>query len=439
MIGGGISGLGAAWSLAQRHDVSLFEAAPRLGGHSNTVEVHLDGEPVPVDTGFIVYNEPNYPNLTQLFAALDVETVASDMSFSVSMDRGAFEYFGSGPGLLIQPSNLLRPGYWRLMHEMLRFYRAAPNFAERYDLARMSLGQLLSETGHSDDFARRHLLPIAAAIWSSTMDDILAYPASSFVTFFRNHGLFNLGARPQWRSVLGGSRQYVNAISARLRDRVHTGRAIAALRRTPNGVILRDSGGQEQRYDQLVIASHADQALTMLGGGASETERQVLGAFRYRTNRAVLHRDRTLMPRRRRAWASWNYIAEGQTDDTRHVCVSYWMNRLQRLRTRQDIFTTLNPYREPAPHLIHGEYLYDHPQYDQAALQAQERIPEIQGLDRVWFCGSYCGYGFHEDGLQAGLAVAAALGAPAPWANRIKPMSPAWRTATPIASVMAAE
>jgi len=392
-----------------------------------------------VDTGFIVYNERNYPNLTRLFSALDVETAASDMSFSVSLSAGGFEYFGSAPGLFAQPSNLMRSSFWQMIGDLLRFYRQAPQMTSRLDLDRITLGELLAEGGYSDVFARRHLLPMAAAIWSSKIDDILSFPAQTFVRFFENHGLFSLGARPQWRSVLGGSRRYVAALSARFRRRIHLSTPIAAVKRTPAGVILRDAAGHEQRFDQVVIAAHADQALAMLGQDASYEERHILGAFRYEENRAVLHRDPTLMPRRRRVWASWNYLAEGNAETTRRVAVSYWMNRLQRLDTKQPVFVTLNPLHEPAADLTHGEFTYHHPQFDRAALSAQHQLPSIQGLDRVWYCGSYCGYGFHEDGLQAGLAVAAALGEPAPWASDVAPMSPAWHTATPKVPAIAAE
>ncbi len=439
VVGGGISGLGTAWLLARQHEVSLFESADYLGGHSNTVDILVGGRIVPVDTGFIVYNEHNYPNLTRLFGTLGVPTAASDMSFSVSLDAGGFEYFGSAPGLFAQPANLVRPAFWHLFRDLLRFYREAPALTTRRDLDRVTLGEILTEGGYSEVFARRHLLPMAAAIWSSKLDDILAFPAQTFVRFFENHGLFSLGERPQWRSVVGGSRRYVAALSAPIRQRVHLARPIAAVRRTPAGVILRDAAGHEQSFDQLVIATHADQALAMLGPEASDEERRVLGAFRYQENRAVLHRDPALMPRRRRVWASWNYLAEGEAETTRRVAVSYWMNRLQRLGTTRDVFVTLNPLREPAPHLTHEEFIYHHPQFDRAALEAQEQLSSIQGLNRVWFCGSYCGYGFHEDGLQAGLAVAAALGQRAPWAERVTPMSPAWRVAGPSAPAVAAE
>ena len=437
VVGGGISGLGAAWLLSRQHEVTIYEAAHHLGGHSNTVDILVEGRQVPVDSGFIVYNEHNYPNLTRLFDALGVETVESDMSFAVSLDSGAFEYAGDALGFFAQPRNLMRPEFWQLFRDLLRFYREAPQLPERLDLDRLTLGQLLSEGGYSDLFARRHILPMAAAIWSSTLDDILAFPARTFVKFFTNHGLFSLGDRPQWRTVLGGSRRYVKALCAPYRNRVRLATPVVAVQRGPDGVRVRDAAGQEQRFDHVVLATHADQALAILGDDATTDERNVLGAFRYQANRAVLHRDPALMPRRRRIWASWNYLGDGDAAD--RISLSYWMNRLQQLETEQDVFVTLNPVREPARSVTHGEFTYHHPQFDRNALKAQARLADLQGIHRVWFCGSYCGYGFHEDGLQSGFAVAAALGTPAPWASEVVPMSPAWRAVAPAVPAVAAE
>ncbi len=439
VIGGGITGLSAAWLLCRQHDVSLYESAERLGGHANTVDVDIGGERIPVDAGFIVYNEHNYPHLTKLFAALDVATVASDMSFAISLNRGRFEYAGSSRGLFAQPRNVLRPSFWRLIADLLRFYRDAPGFADRDDLDDLTLGDLLAQGGYSDLLARRHILPMAAAIWSSKLSDVLDFPARTFVQFFENHGLFRLGERPQWRSVLGGSRRYVDALAAPFRHKVHLATPVATLRRTPAGVIVRAKTGHEQRFDEVVVAAHADQALAMLGENASNAERQILSAFRYQENHAVMHSDTALMPRRRHAWASWNYMSDGCLDDLDQVSVSYWMNRLQQLRTDRDIFVTLNPERLPSRDLTHASFTYHHPQFDKAALDAQHELPAIQGYDRLWFCGSYCGYGFHEDGLQAGIAVAEALGATPPWAHEVTPMSPAWRAVMPTTPAMAAE
>ncbi len=439
IVGSGISGLSAAWMLARKHEVTLYEAADRLGGHANTVDIELDGCKTPVDTGFIVYNEHNYPNLTRLFDALGVLTDASDMSFAVSLGAGRYEYFGSLPGFFAQPANLFRPGHWRMLRDLVRFYREAPTLLSQSPHREPSLGEVLAKGGYSEAFASNHLLPMVSAIWSSSLDRVLDFPARTFVSFFVNHGLFSLGERPQWRTVDGGSRAYVRRLAEPFRHRVRLAAPVMSLRRTPAGIVLRDGGGHEDCFDQIVLATHGDQALAILGAAATQEERRILGAFRYQTNRAILHRDQRLMPRRRRVWASWNYLAETGAGATRAVAVSYWMNRLQKLDSDQQVFVTLNPIREPAAELTHAAFQYDHPQFDEAALAAQRELPQIQGLDRVWFCGSYLGYGFHEDGAQAGLAVAAALGAPAPWAASIVPMSPAAEAATPAVPAMAAE
>jgi predicted NAD/FAD-binding protein len=439
VIGSGIAGLGAAWALGRRHDVTLLEAQDRLGGHANTVDLHLGQKVVPVDTGFIVYNERNYPNLTQLFHKLGVETAKSDMSFSISLEAGKLEYAGSIGGLFAQPTNVFRPSFWRLLRELFRFYREAHRFGTREDLLGLTLGKFLSDAGYSDAFARRHILPMAAAIWSAPFDEIMAFPAKSFVHFFENHGLFEIRKRPQWRSVLGGSRRYVEALKGSFQGRILLSTPISAVTRTPAGVLIRSADGVDRRFDQLVIATHADQALEILGHGASGAEREILSAFRYQRNRAVLHSDAALMPRRRAAWASWNYHTGDENEAGGDTSVTYWMNRLQSLNTLQNVFVTLNPINQPTQHHAHRTFIYDHPLFDHSALTAQARLPEIQGSNRVWYCGSYCGYGFHEDGLQAGLSVAAALGAQAPWAERIEPMSPAHHAVTPFGANLAAE
>ena len=416
VVGGGMAGLGAAWSLARRHAVTLFEAESRLGGHANTVDVRIGGRDVAVDTGFIVYNEANYPLLTRLFAELGVATEASVMSFSVSIDAGRFEYAGNAAGLLAQPGNLLRRDHWRMLADILRFNREAPALLQAPAIpGEPTLGEFLRRRGYSTVFAERYLLPMAAAIWSSTLDEIANYPVRSLVQFFANHGLLRLVGRPVWRTVRGGSRAYVERLTRAIAGEVRPGRPIVAVERGAGGVELRDAAGERAVFDQVVFASHADQTLRLLGGGASDAERRILRAFRYQGNRAVLHSDARTMPRRRRAWASWNYMAAGNTPATRHLSVTYWMNRLQNLDTPSPLFVSLNPLVEPAADLTYRSFVYDHPQYDSAALAAQRELTALQGQRGTWFCGSYCGYGFHEDALRSGLNVAAALGAPPPW------------------------
>ncbi len=426
VIGAGISGLGAAWALGRSHDVTLYEAANYLGGHSNTVDVPVNDRTIPVDTGFIVYNQPNYPNLVRLFEHLAVPVEKSTMSFSVSRHKGAFEYAGNIRGLLAQRSNLLRAGYWRMLRDALRFYREAPAIlVDDAGQEELTLGAFLNQGGYSQAFVDDHLLPMGAAIWSASLDGMLAFPAKTFVRFFHNHGLLSYAGQPQWWTVSGGSREYVKRIVEDFSGEVLLATPVHDIERQAGEVIVRDRNAGQRRFDHLVLACHADQALALLGRGASQTERDVLGAFRYETNRAVLHCDVRLMPKRRAVWASWNCISDGAFDRRQVVSLTYWMNSLQNIDRRLPIFVSLNPHREPAQELTAAEFSYDHPQFDRAALAAQGALPDIQGVARTWFCGSYCGYGFHEDGLQAGLKVAEALGAPAPWAKEVTPISPA--------------
>jgi predicted NAD/FAD-binding protein len=413
VIGGGIAGLGAAWALDRVHDVTVYEADDRVGGHAHTVEIEDDRRLVAVDTGFIVYNEPNYPNLVRLFNTLDVPTEPSDMSFSVSVGDGSFEFKSRGAGVFAQPSNLARPGMWRMMRDFRRFCREAPSILA--SSSGESLGSYLDRSGYSDEFRLDLLLPMTAAIWSAGLDEMLAFPVVTLVRFLSNHSMLQVGARPRWRTVSGGSREYVSRLTAGFRERTRLGTPVVGVERGSDGVVVRDLHGGIDRFDHVVFATHADTTLSILGAGATASERGVLSAFRFQQNEAVLHRDPALMPRRRTAWSSWNYVADGrgERDRSKPVSLTYWMNALQGLRTRQPVFVTLNALRQPRGPFTRFDYA--HPQFDRTAIDAQEAMPSIQGVRRTWFAGAWCGYGFHEDGLRAGLEVAAALGAPAPW------------------------
>lgn len=401
VVGSGISGLSCAWLLSQRHDVVLYEKAPRLGGHTNTVVAPTPQGPVSVDTGFIVYNEATYPNLIALFDHLGVASRETDMSFSVSLDEGGFEY--AAPGLFAQRRNILRPRFWAMLGEVLRFYREAPRALANLNDPTMTLGEFLNRGGFSKALRDDHLLPMAAAIWSSPADLLLEYPAQAFIRFCQNHGLLKLTGRPIWRTVKGGSRAYVDKIAATLGHGIRTGADVVEVRRETQGVRVTEGGGRSETFDRVVLATHGDQALKLLAA-PTEAETRVLGAFRYSRNVAVLHTDADLMPRRRGAWASWNYIGSDAG-----LCVTYWMNRLQGL-PGQDLFVTLNPPRPPRSDAILKSELYEHPIFDHAAVAAQSELWTLQGEGGIWFCGAHFGAGFHEDGLQAGLAVAERLG-----------------------------
>lgn len=411
VIGSGVSGLSAAWLLSKAHRVTLYEKDDRPGGHVNTVD--LDGGGA-VDTGFIVYNEANYPNLTALFAHLGVKTRETDMSFAASLENGRIEYGGhSLSTLFAQKTNLLRPRFWRMAADIPRFYREAPKLLDRPEAADLSLGEFLARGGYSKAFVEDHLLPMAAAIWSASADTLRDHPAASFVRFCQNHGLLRLTDRPVWRTVEGGGREYVRRLLDDAKINLLLGAGVERVFRADDKVTIRDRRGEIRNHDHVIFATHADQALALLDDPTPQ-ERAVLGAFRFQRNVAVLHTDETLMPRRRKVWSSWNYLTaarSAETGDDPSVCVTYWMNKLQGfLPPDRDFFVTLNPVRPPRDRHVLRAFLYDHPVFDAAAAQAQARLTELWGERRTWCCGAWFGSGFHEDGLQAGLAAAEALG-----------------------------
>lgn len=406
IVGTGIAGMSAAWLLSKSHHVTIYEKSHRIGGHSNTVTIPSRDGPLDVDMGFIVYNERNYPNLTALFNHLGVPTKVSDMSFSVSLDSGDFEYSGTGlGGLFAQAGNLIRPRFLSMLADTLSFYRNAAKDA-RQTSSGQTLGDFLRTHGYGDAFVRDHLLPMASAIWSTPIARVTDYPAASFIRFCDNHGLLRLRLRPVWRSVVGGSRAYVERLIAAYRKDIRIGCAVRSVARHDDCVMLRLCSGETVRHDHVVIATHSDEALALLER-PSRAEQNILGALRYGENTAVMHTDTTLMPRRRKVWASWNFMGG---DPGALPCVTYWMNRLQGLPPDIPVFVTLNPQREPAAGQIIRRETYAHPIFDAASIWAQQQLWSLQGMQRTWYCGAYFGAGFHEDGLQAGLAVAEQLG-----------------------------
>ena len=411
VVGAGVSGLGAASALAKdpRFAVTLYEAGARCGGHANTIAMDYDGVPIDVDVGFIVYNELNYPKLTALFADLGTVTDPSDMSFAFSLEGGRFEWAGRDDrtvsGLFAQRRHFLSPRHWRFLGGVVAFQKRARAAVAAQSCGDATLGAWLEREGFSGDVTARYVAPMGAAIWSTTPNGVLEFPARAFFAFFDNHRLLQWD-RPRWRTVRGGSRRYVETLVSRLGpQRMRLDDAVSAVRREANGVRIVSRSG-EAAFDDVVLAVHAPEALRLLGENATPRERAIIGALRTTSNRAVLHRDLTQMPKRRAAWASWNVL---RTKADEGAALTYWMNRLQNLDERRPLFVTLNPRVEISAAKTFGEFRFEHPYYDEAAIQAQGRLGEVQGAARVRFAGAWTGWGFHEDGLKSGLEAAAAL------------------------------
>lgn len=413
IIGSGISGLGAASMLHPHHDITVYEKNAVCGGHSRTVEVKTSDGIIPVDTGFIVFNYRNYPLLTRLFDQLGVPVAKSDMSFGASIDDGWLEYGTQHPhNVFTQKRNLLRPTFWGMIRDVLRFNKRAKAYLE-HD-ASVTLGQCLDELGMGQWYRKYFLLPMGAAIWSTPMAQMLEFPARNFIRFFDNHGLLTLNDQPQWYTVAGGSREYVRRLIAPFESRIRLNCGVASVIHRDDDVHIIDTQGSSERFDQAVFACHADQALAMIAS-PGEDEKRVLGRFRYQPNRMVLHSDTSFMPKHKGAWASWVYLSQKRDDNNPCISLSYWMNRLQPLGTNIPLIVTLNPGREPCKELVHDEAMFEHPVFDEGAIRSQQEIAAIQGKRRLWFCGAYQRYGFHEDGLSSAVAMVRQMGIEPPW------------------------
>jgi predicted NAD/FAD-binding protein len=410
IVGSGISGLAAGWLLNRKHEVHLFEKRPRLGGHTHTVVHDLDGRELPLDTGFIVYNEKTYPNLTRAFAELEVETQASDMSFSVSSRNPDVEYAShSLPGLFAQPSLLLSATHLRMLIDVFRFGRRGRRLLAGPGDPDATIADFLEDGGFSDAFATYFLFPMTAAIWSSGTELVTGFPRDPLLRFLDNHGLLQVTGQPEWRTVVGGSSSYIAPMVREFKDRVHLGLGVDRIVRGSGDVDIRLEDGSRHLFDHVVVAAHADQALEMLADPTPE-ERALLGAWSYSINQTWLHTDTTLMPRRRRAWASWNYLMTDAKSPQDRASVSYHLNRLQGLQEEREYMVTLNPEHEPAPESVVRRMDYAHPVYNADSVATQADLPHLNGHKRTHFCGAYFANGFHEDGLNSAIAVADDLG-----------------------------
>jgi len=411
IIGTGISGLSAAYALHTAHDITVYERNAYVGGHSRTIDIQIEEKTIPVDTGFIVYNERNYPLLVKLFRQLSVPVIKSDMSFGVSVARGWLEY--GSKNMLAQPMNILRPAFWGMVLDIIRFNRVADRSPELYE--GKSLGQFLDLLNMGAWFKKYYLQAMGAAIWSCSVETILSFPAKSFVTFFKNHGLLTVNDHPQWYTVEGGSREYVERLTHSFKNKIRFFTPVVSVNRIDNKVVVKDIAGNEDIYDQVVFACHADEALKMIED-ASVEEKEILGAFQYQSNRVVVHSDTSFMPQRKGAWASWVYLSDSRIDKKPSVSLSYWMNNLQSIKTDVPIIVTLNPAREPSKGTVYDDHHFMHPVFTNETYAAQNKISDIQGVNKYWFCGAYQRYGFHEDGLLSSVNMVRKMGIDVPWA-----------------------
>jgi predicted NAD/FAD-binding protein len=400
IIGSGIAGNVAAYHLCREHEITVFEAGDHIGGHTHTHVIEQDDRQVAVDTGFIVFNDWTYPKFIALLTELGVESQLSEMSFSVKCDTTGLEYNGTTlNSLFAQRSNLVRPAFWRMIRDILRFNREAPMLLNE-DAAEITLGEHLHAQGFAKEFVRNYILPMGAAIWSASPTTMLNFPARYFVRFFHNHGMLSVDNRPTWRTIRGGSARYVEKLTAPFRDHIRLNAPVESVRRLPGHVMIKPQWGEAERFDRVFFACHSDQALRLLAD-ATPLEREVLGAIPYQQNDVILHTDTSILPKRKLAWAAWNYHLGGEQQN--RVAVTYNMNILQRLQTTTPLLVTLNMNEAIDPAKIIKTLSYDHPVYTPAGVAAQARQVEINGVDGAYFCGAYWRNGFHEDGVVSAL------------------------------------
>ncbi len=406
IIGTGISGLGVAYLLSRSHNITVFEKNPYIGGHSRTIDIPVNGASVAVDTGFIVFNNWNYPNLMGLFDMLQVPYVKSNMAFGASIDDGWLEY---ASGDLFALRNMVRPAYWRMLQNIVKFNKTAVQHIESD--TNVTLGAYLDTLQMDDWFKKYYLLAMGAAIWSCPISTIMQFPARTFLRFFKNHGLLSINNRPQWYTVQGGSRQYVQRLIAGFKHAIKVDCGVTSVTANRNKWAVTDTQGNTDIYDQVVFACHADAATDILNTAAPSPIKH----FAYQHNHIVVHRDTSFMPKHKKCWSSWVYLSENQNDTKPAVSLSYWMNSLQPLQTDTPIIVTLNPGRQPKPDLIYDTHTFSHPIFDNTAITAQTQLPQIQGKNGLWFCGAYHRYGFHEDGLLSAVDIAQKMGIRIPW------------------------
>ncbi len=415
VIGSGISGLSAALFLQSKHEVTLYEKNDYLGGHANTINVNIKDKNYNVETGFIVLNDHNYPNFIELLKYLNIKTNVSSMSFSVSADQGNFEYSSSYVGLLSQSKNIIDPLYWSMLRDINYFYNNATKDASQGP-ENETLGDFLKRCNYSERFINYHIIPMAASIWSCPKKQIVNFPIKNLLNFFKNHKLLNLFDRPNWKTVVGGSQNYVRAISEKLSGPIHKGVKVKSIVKSDKGVRIYSDKGYKS-FDCIVLACQANESYTLLRKNFPEHE-AIFKNFSYQKNISIVHSDINYMPQRKSVWSSWNYIVN--PENTQNLSITYWMNKLQNIESSQPIFVSLNPHKLPNPELIYSQHSYFHPVFDNNAVNIQKNLKKIQGQNNIWFCGAWTGYGFHEDGILSAINLAKTFDCFPPWLKKEK-------------------